>query len=77
MTTAPLVELEELEETEELEELEPPQRTEEERRAWYREGIESLREYRRTGLHITFEEYSAWVDRLDTDPDAPFPKCHV
>ena len=53
------------------------QLTEEERRAWYREGIESLREYRRTGLHITFEEYSAWVDRLDTDPDAPFPKCHV
>ena len=77
MTTAPLVELEELEETEELEELEPPQRTEEERRAWYREGIESLREYRRTGLHLTSEEVDAWLDTWGTQEPIPPPKCHT
>ena len=75
LTTAPIVELEETEEQELCPE--PPPRTEEERQAWYREGIESLREYRRTGLHITFEEYEEWVRRLDTDPDAPMPECHT
>ena len=74
LTTAPLVDLEEIEDPEELE---PPKRTREERRAWYQEALDSLEHFERTGLHITFEEYSAWVDRLDTDPDAPFPKCHV
>jgi len=52
-------------------------RSKEERRAWYQEALDSLEHFERTGLHITFEEYSAWVDRLDTDPDAPFPKCHT
>ena len=56
---------------------EPPERSDEERQAWYREGIEGWREYKRTGLHITLEEYSAWVERLETDPDAPFPECHT
>ena len=77
LNTAPLVDLEESEEQELDQELEPPKRTDEERQAWYREAIESIREFEETGLHITLEEYSAWVERLDTDPNAPFPECHT
>ena len=75
LTTAPFIDFEEPENLDQ--EPEPPPRTKEERRAWYQEALDSLEHYERTGLHITFEEYSAWVDRLDADPDAPFPKCHV
>lgn len=80
LTTAPLVDFDEPgEHAQAPEELcpEPPPRTEEERQAWYREGIENLREYRRTGLHITLEELKDWFDRLDIDPNAPPPKCHT
>lgn len=77
MNTATLIDFDEQEELDQEPEPEPPKRTKEERRAWYQEALDSLEHYERTGLHITFEEYSAWVDRLDTDPDAPFPKCHV
>ena len=77
MTSAPLAKIEELEETEDLEELEPPERTEEERRAWYREGIESLREYRRTGLHLTGEEVDAWLDTWGDEELTEPPPCHT
>lgn len=77
MNTATLIDFDEQEELDQEPEPEPPLRTKEERRAWYQEALDSLEHFERTGLHITFEEYSAWVDRLDTDPDAPFPKCHV
>lgn len=73
LTTAPIVDLEDPEEYCP----EPPPRTDEERQAWYREGIESLREYRRTGLHITLEELEEWVEKLKTDPHTPMPECHT
>ena len=56
---------------------EPPERTEEEKLAWYREGIENWREFKRTGLHVTLAEYKAWIEQLKTNPDAPMPKCHT
>ncbi len=80
LTTTPLVDFDEPgEHAQDPEELcpEPPPRTEEERQAWYREGIESIREFERTGLHVTLDEYRAWVEQLQTDPYAPMPKCHT
>ena len=55
----------------------PPPRSEEERRAWYQEALDSLEHYERTGLHITLEELEEWVERLETDPHAPMPECHT
>ena len=71
LTTAPRVD--------EHEELcpEPPERSEEERRAWYREGIEGLREYRRTGLHVTWEEMEAWMKTWGNEERTEPPECHT
>ena len=33
--------------------------------------------YQRTGLHVTHEEVSDWVRRLESDPHAPAPRCHI
>jgi hypothetical protein len=38
------------------------------------EGFEHLE---RTGLHITLEEFKAWVDAIQVDPNAPEPVCHL
>jgi hypothetical protein len=75
LTTAPFIDFEEPEQLDQ--EPEPPERTDEERQAWYNEAIESWREYKRTGRHITLEELEAWVDQLETDPNAPPPECHT
>lgn len=37
----------------------------------------SFEHYKQTGLHITFDEFSAWVDRVQKNPDAPIPACHT
>ena len=54
-----------------------PEMTPEEKLAWHREAMESLREFKRTGLHITSEEFEEWVEKLETDPHAPMPECHT
>ena len=56
---------------------ETPERSEEERLAWYREGIESLREYRRTGLHVTWEEMEAWMKTWGSKEKTEPPECHT
>ena len=75
LTTAPFIDFEEPENLDQ--EPEPPPRTEEERRAWYREGIESWREFERTGLHLTSDEVDAWLDTWGTEPPTDPPKCHT
>jgi predicted transcriptional regulator len=37
----------------------------------------SLKHYKETGLHITMEELSAWLDTVGTDAQTEFPKCHT
>ncbi len=32
--------------------------------------------YKETGLHISLDEFSTWVDQLQQDPGAPPPACH-
>lgn len=77
MTSAPLAKIEEFEETEDLEELEPPERTKEERRAWYQEALDSLEHYERTGLHLTGEEVDAWLDTWSDEKFIEPPECHT
>ena len=77
LTTAPI-----LDDPQELRrdaepEPEAPERSDEERRAWYREGIESLREYRRTGMHLTWEEVEAWMDKWGNEEFTEPPECHT
>jgi predicted transcriptional regulator len=33
--------------------------------------------YKKTGLHVTHEEFSQWVDALQTNPNAVPPTSHV
>lgn len=37
----------------------------------------SFEHYKETGLHITLDAFSAWVDALQDKPDAPLPACHT
>jgi len=36
----------------------------------------SFKHYKETGLHITLDEFGAWVDAVQTNPDAPITPCH-
>ncbi len=36
----------------------------------------SFEHYKETGLHITLDEFSHWVDTVQDTPDAPVPACH-
>jgi predicted transcriptional regulator len=33
--------------------------------------------YKETGLHITLDEFSSWVDKVQETPEAPVPACHT
>lgn len=37
----------------------------------------SLRDYQKTGLHITLDEFSAWSKAIKTNPITPMPACHA
>jgi predicted transcriptional regulator len=37
---------------------------------------ESRSHYQKTGLHVTHEEFSSWVDQLQINPKATPPLCH-
>jgi len=37
----------------------------------------SFEQYKNTGLHVTLEEFSKWVDDAQKNPDAPIPPCHT
>jgi predicted transcriptional regulator len=36
----------------------------------------SLQHYKETGLHMTHDEFSQWVDAVQSNPGAPPPTCH-
>ncbi len=36
----------------------------------------SFEHYKETGLHITLDEFSHWVDEVQEIPEAPAPACH-
>ncbi len=38
---------------------------------------ESLAHYKETGLHVSHDEFSQWVDDLQSSPKATPPACHV
>ena len=50
---------------------------EEWRREFYEAGMESWEDYKRTGLHVTHEEFEAWFDTLDAGERVPPPECHT
>lgn len=37
----------------------------------------SFEHYKEAGLHITFDEFSQWVDKVQENPEAPVPECHT
>ena len=49
---------------------------EEQRESFHREALDNWREYRETGLHLTGEEVSTWLDTWGTDAEAGMPPCH-
>jgi predicted transcriptional regulator len=37
---------------------------------------QELESYRKTGEHITLDEFRAWVQDVKQAPNAPMPECH-
>jgi predicted transcriptional regulator len=37
----------------------------------------SFEHYKQTGLHITLDEFSSWVDQVQHNPTEPVPACHT
>lgn len=50
---------------------------EEVRQNFIRAGEESAKDIKETGLHITFDEFSNWVDAIQTNSKTPMPICHI
>lgn len=50
---------------------------EEARQNFIRAADASFEHYKETGLHITLDEFSAWVDDVQKNPDAPITACHT
>ena len=38
---------------------------------------QSIAHYKATGLHITLDELSTWVQAIQVNPEAPVPACHT
>ena len=49
---------------------------EEARQNFIKAADTSFKHFKETGLHLTLEEFSAWVDELQKDPKTPIVKCH-
>ena len=49
---------------------------EESRQNFINAAERSYEHYKETGLHISLDEFSAWVDDVEKKPDAPMPVCH-
>jgi hypothetical protein len=39
-------------------------------------ALRAREDMRKTGIHITLDEFSAWVDDVQNSPNAPMPVCH-
>lgn len=50
---------------------------EEARQNFIKAADTSFEHYKETGLHITLDEFSAWVDDVQKNPDAPITACHT
>ena len=50
---------------------------EEARQNFVKAAEASFEHYKETGLHITLDEFSAWVDEAEKNPDSPVPACHT
>jgi predicted transcriptional regulator len=50
---------------------------EEWRESFDREARESWEEYQRTGVHLTMDEVSAWLETWGTDEETDPPECHT
>ena len=50
---------------------------EEARQNFIKAAETSFEHYKETGLHITLDEFSAWVDDVQKNPDAPITACHT
>jgi len=37
----------------------------------------SFEHFKETGLHITLDEFNAWVDDVQKTPDVPIAACHT
>jgi predicted transcriptional regulator len=49
---------------------------EEQRESFHQEAMDSWREYRETGLHLTAGEAAAWLDTWGTEAEKERPACH-
>lgn len=49
---------------------------EEARQNFINAADESFEHFKETGLHLTLGEFSAWVDEVQNNPDAPITACH-
>jgi len=50
---------------------------EEKRDAFRRETLKAWEEYVQTGLHVTLDEVTAWVETWGTDQERDAPLCHT
>ena len=50
---------------------------EEARQNFIKAAESSFEHYKETGLHITLDEFSTWVDQAQQNPGAPVPACHT
>lgn len=50
---------------------------EEARQHFIKAANTSFEHYKETGLHITLDEFSAWVEDVQKNPDAPITPCHT
>lgn len=50
---------------------------EEARQNFIKAADTSFEHYKETGLHITLDEFSAWVDDVQKNPDATLTACHT
>ena len=50
---------------------------EEARQNFIKAANTSFEHYKETGLHITLDEFSAWVDDVQKNPNAPITACHA
>lgn len=50
---------------------------EEARQNFIQAADRSFEHYKETGLHITLDEFSAWVDDVQKNPDTPITACHT
>jgi predicted transcriptional regulator len=50
---------------------------EEKQERFHQEATESWNEFQETGLHVTWEELSAWLETVGTDAETEPPECHT